>query len=187
MVAKLWVIDLLSGTVEIDRALGRNWELKPGVRGSAVFSECGNYRPYLSRRWDEGNMVMWLCMNPSSATNLVDDATSKKLTRHSRRLGYGGMFLLNVMDYRETDPLQIPADAECSDRNLGYIIRCAALSHTVVLAYGGLMGRRRWRNIAAAAVEACGDIQLRCVLRNANGSPRHPRGFPSQFQLQDFG
>ncbi len=89
---------MIYGTFEIDRELGSTWELQQGVRGSAIFSDCGNYRPYLSRRWAEGEMVTWLCMNPSSATNLVDDATSRKLTRHSQRLGYSGLFLLNVMD-----------------------------------------------------------------------------------------
>ncbi len=177
---------MIYGTFEIDRELGSTWELQQGVRGSAIFSDCGNYRPYLSRRWAEGEMVTWLCMNPSSATNLVDDATSRKLTRHSQRLGYSGLFLLNVMDYRATDPQQIPLDVERSNRNLHYIGKCAALSATVVLAYGGLHGRVRWQNFAAAAVEACGNAQLHVVLRNANGSPRHPRRFPAHFQLQGF-
>ena len=177
---------MIYGTSEIDRELGTKWELQPGVGGSAIFSGCGNYRPYLSRRWAEGEMIMWLCMNPSSATNLVDDATSRKLTRHSQRLGYGGLFLLNVMDYRATDPQQIPLGVERSNRNLCYIGKCAALSATVVLAYGGLQRRVRWQDYAAAALEACGDAQLQCVLRNADGSPRHPRKFPAHFQLQVF-
>ena len=179
-------INMILGTSEIDRELGSTWELLPGVRGSAIFSECGNYRPYLSRRWAAGETVTWLCMNPSSATNLLDDATSRKLTRHSQRLGYGGLFLVNVMDFRATDPQQIPVDFERSDRNLHYISKCAALSAMVVLAYGGLRGRVRWQNFAAAAVEACGNAQLGVVLRNANDSPRHPRRFPAHFQLQGF-
>ena len=177
---------MLYGTSEIDRKLGITWDLPPKVRGSAIFSDCGNYRSYLSRRWAEGEMIMWLCMNPSSATNFVDDATSRKLTLHSQRLEYGGLFLLNVMDYRATDPHHIPLDIERSNRNLHHIAKCAALSATVVLAYGGLKRRVRWRGYAAAAVEACGDAQLQCVLRNANGSPRHPRRFPADFQLQAF-
>lgn len=181
-----WVIDVLHGTSEIDRPLGRWWPLEEGVRGSAFFSECGNYRPYLSRRWGEGDFVMWLCMNPSSATNDRDDATSKKLTRHSQRLGYGGLFLLNVMDYRATDPQHLPLDAERSNRNLRYISKYAALSAQIVLAFGGLRARGNWQNFAAEAVAACGDIQPQCVLRNADGSPRHPRGFPAEFALQEF-
>ena len=118
---------MIYGNSEIDRELGRTFELLPGVQGSAIFSDCGNYRPYLSRRWAAGDMIAWVCMNPSSATNIVDDATSRKLTRHSCRLGYGGLFLLNVMDYRATNPAHLPAGLERSDRNLHYIRKCAAL------------------------------------------------------------
>lgn len=177
---------MLHGLAEIDRPLGRTWNLEEDVRGSAIFSRCGNYRPYLSRCWGEGRTIMWLCMNPSSATDQLDDATSKKLTRHSRRLGYSKMFLLNVMDYRATDPRQIHLDAERSNRNIHYITKCAALTETVVFAYGRLKDRRGWKDYAAEAVQACRGIQPQCVLINRNGSPRHPRNFPARFALRDF-
>ena len=129
---------------------------------------------------------MWLCMNPSSATNDRDDATLRKLTRHSQRLGFSGLFLLNIMDYRATDPQHLALDAERSNRNLRYISRCAARSEQIVLAFGGLRARGIWRIFAAEAVEACGDNHLRCVVCNADGSPRHPRMFPAKFALQEF-
>jgi hypothetical protein len=175
------------GRREIDRELGRTWPMAEGTKGSAVFSECGNYRYYLSRKWGEGAMVMWLCMNPSSATDIVDDDTSKKLTRHSRQFGYGGLFLLNVMDYRATKPADLPPGIERSGRNLHYIKRCANLSAQLIVAYGGLQHKAAWLEYANQALRECPDIEKRCVRHNKDGSPRHPRGFAAALERQPFG
>ena len=145
------LLRLLLGRSEVDRELGRTWALAEDVRGSAVFSDCGNYRPYLSRRWAQGDMIMWLCMNPSSATDVVDDSTSRKLTRHSRRFGFGGLFLLNIMDYRETDPDRLPEGIEQSRINQRFIMKCARLSAAHILAYGGLQKKDSLARICSSS------------------------------------
>ncbi len=177
---------MLSDDRETDGTFGRTWPLEPGVRGAAVFSRCGAYRPYLSRRWGAGGMVMWLCMNPSAASDRRDDATSRKLTRHSRRLGFGGLFLLNVMDFRATDPARLPAGRERSAGNLRHIARCARLCDRLVIACGGLRGKARWLSCAMEALDACGDVPMLCVAVNGDGAPRHPRVFRGDFVLRPF-
>lgn len=174
---------MLIGNPEIQRPLGRQFNLDDDVRGSGKFSDCGNYRCYLSRRWRSGPTVLWLCMNPSSATHLVDDATSRKLTRHARRLGFGKLFLLNIMDYRATDPAHLPEGEERSAQNLNEIRRCALNACCVVLAYGGLRQNPRWIEFANDAVEACQGADMYRVATNLDGSPRHPRCFPANFVL----
>ncbi|WP_369808882.1 DUF1643 domain-containing protein [Phaeobacter sp. S60] len=123
-------------------------------------------------------------MNPSSATHVSDDATSRKLTRHSRRLGFGKLFLLNVMDYRATDPAQLPEGEERSEGNLDEIRRCARHADCVVLAYGGLRRKLEWIEFANDALQACHGAALCRVATNQDGSPRHPRRFPADFELQ---
>jgi len=177
------VSTLLRGNPICQRPLGRTFNLENDVRGSAYFSDCGNYRPYLSRAWAEGPTIMWLCMNPSSATNILDDATSRKLTRHSRRLGFGKLFLLNVMDYRATDPADLPQGEERSPQNLNHIERCARHADRVVLAYGGLRKKPVWTQYADEAVEACQPAIMFHAADNEDGSPRHPRRFPANFEL----
>ena len=175
---------MISGNSVIGRGLGRTHPLAVDVKGSAKFSNCGNYRFYLSRGWGEGPTIMWLCINPSSATDLVDDDTSRKLTRHSRRLGFGRLFLLNVMDYRATDPDQLPLGGEVSPANIPEITRCARWADTTVLAFGRLRNRRAWKENARRATDACGGNALMRAVANGDGSPRHPVMFPREFQLE---
>ena len=174
---------MLRGNPICQRPLGRSYDLAMDVRGSAMFSDCGNYRPYLSRAWAVGPVIMWLCMNPSSATNTRDDATSRKLTRHSRRLGLGKLLLLNVMDYRATDPAELPPGEERSPQNLNHISRCARHADRIVLAYGGLRNRPAWIIYATEAVAACQPAPTFHAGINLDGSPRHPRRFSAEFGL----
>lgn len=160
-----------------------SYDLAMDVRGSAFFFDCGNFRPYLSRAWAAGPIIMWLCMNPSSATNTRDDAASRKLTRHSQRLGFGKLMLLNVMDYRATDPAELPEGEERSPHNISHIARCARHADRIVLAYGGLRDRPAWKNYANEAVAACQPAATFHVEINRDGSPRHPRRFPADFGL----
>ncbi|WP_350339895.1 DUF1643 domain-containing protein [Gemmobacter denitrificans] len=177
---------MLRGNPICQRHLGETYDLAMDVRGSAYFSDCGNFRPYLSRAWAQGPIIMWLCMNPSSATNTSDDATSRKLTAHSRRLGFGKLMLLNVMDYRATDPGQLPNGEERSPHNICHIARCARHANRVVFAYGGLRNNPAWRNYANEAVAACQPAAVFRVQINKDGSPRHPRRFPANFELEQL-
>src|SRR5215210_1846719 len=67
--------------------------LEPGVRGSAVFSECGNYRRLLTRHWGEDEdapFALWIGMNPSMADAASDDPTTQRECRMTRSWGGRG-------------------------------------------------------------------------------------------------
>src|SRR5215210_5073106 len=64
--------------------------LEPGVRGSAVFSECGNYRRLLTRYWgddEDAPFALWIGMNPSMADAAADDPTTQRECRMTRSWG----------------------------------------------------------------------------------------------------
>lgn len=72
---------------------------------AAVFSECGAYRYFLSRRWASGNnCIVWICLNPSTADHQKNDPTVTRLCNFSRKWGYDSLRLLNIFALRSTDP-----------------------------------------------------------------------------------
>lgn len=63
------------------------------------------FRFRLGRTWDiEKPPVMFIGLNPSTATHLTNDRTVARCTLDAKRWGYGGLFMMNVFPYRATKP-----------------------------------------------------------------------------------
>lgn len=74
-------------------------------RGSAVISECGQYRYSLSR--DLGGhspFCIFIMLNPSTADADLDDPTIRRCMSFAKREGCGKLFVLNLFALRATDP-----------------------------------------------------------------------------------
>lgn len=154
-------------------------KLPANVTGEASFSPCGRYRHLLTRRWADGDdFALWIGMNPSTATEDVDDPTVQREWTYTRaRLGLSAYAKANVMDYRATDPKALlePGVEPRSSRNLAVILEQARRAKYVVLGFGAL-GNRQQRAYAAALVSMleAESIPLFCLGFTADGSPRHP-------------
>lgn len=71
---------------------------------SAMFSTCGLYRYTLTHRWGTGAVAVFVLCNPSTATHLRDDNTSKRCDGFARRWGCGARVIVNVAALRSRDP-----------------------------------------------------------------------------------
>jgi hypothetical protein len=75
------------------------------VETGAVFSECGQYRYRLWRYWNRASPPLVMVMlNPSTATAETNDPTVERCQRRAKRLGFGGLEVVNIFAYRSTDP-----------------------------------------------------------------------------------
>ena len=74
----------------------------------AVVSDNQLYRYQLSRIWDSSlPMVMFICLNPSTADHNDDDPTILKCIKYAQDWGYGGLLMGNLFAYRATEPLDM--------------------------------------------------------------------------------
>ncbi|MCW2242233.1 DUF1643 domain-containing protein [Azospirillum canadense] len=153
--------------------------LPPGLRGDAVFSECGRYRRVL-RRWigDVFPARHWLLigMNPSTADATANDPTVTREWGFTVREGYTGFVKCNVGDYRATAPAHLskPGVVACSPDNLPTILQAAESAERVVVCFGKVP--RPLVSAARETVEALRQrgIDLWCFGNNKDGSPKHP-------------
>lgn len=153
--------------------------LMPGVKGDATFSADGRYRQ-LMRRWlgeaFPKRYIMFIGMNPSTADATVNDPTCAREWTFAQREGFDAMVKANVGDYRATDPkmLLAPGVVAVSAENIPTIREAAAKAGRVVLCHGKLN-----KALAPAgkeivdALKADG-IELWCLGKNGDGSPKHP-------------
>lgn len=153
---------------------------KDGVRGDAMFSDCGKYRHMLSRDWTpQGALprtILWIGMNPSTADATALDPTINREQGYTRDWGFTKLLKGNMLDYRATNPKDLPHDPDeaCSPQNLPSILRAAAASEKVILAYGRLHSRYQGKvEDTISALRAAGII-LECLGLNSDGSAKHP-------------
>ena len=75
------------------------------LKKSAVISKCGKYRYRLDRIWgDEDKYIAFIGLNPSTADAEKDDNTIRKCVKFSKRLGAGGLVMVNLFAFRSKNP-----------------------------------------------------------------------------------
>ena len=78
---------------------------KGDASSEAVYSDCERYRYSLTRVWRcEGPRVLFVMLNPSTATEIQNDPTVERCERRARSLGFGGFAVANIFAFRATDP-----------------------------------------------------------------------------------
>ncbi|MEP2028742.1 MAG: DUF1643 domain-containing protein [Paracoccaceae bacterium] len=83
---------------------------KGDAPSTAVYSDCECYRYSLTRVWDaNGKRVMFVMLNPSTATEVQNDPTVERCERRARTLGFGAFRVTNIFAWRDTDPRKMRA------------------------------------------------------------------------------
>ena len=104
----------------------------------AEYSDCEKYRYKLTRIWDPaGRKVLFVMLNPSTATEVQNDPTVERCERRARTLGYGGFRVTNIFAWRDTDPKAMRAALDpVGPANDAAILEGTAWANTVVAAWG---------------------------------------------------
>lgn len=152
------------------------------VVSDAVYSPCRQYRYILHRRWtdDPDHSVMFLMMNPSTATEEYDDPTVRKCRVYAMRWGYNHLIIGNVMAYRTTDPsLLRGVDDPIGPDNLLQLRKAIETFKPLVVCAWGTLPRRLIaadQNVRDLLREL--EIEARVLHVNSSGSPGHPLYLP---------
>lgn len=151
------------------------------MESSAVISDCLRYRYRLYRSWSDGPFVVFLMFNPSTADAQEDDPTIRKCIGFAKRWGYPGITVVNLFALRSTDPKAIEkhlyADA-VGIENDSQILTACTTAKQVVAAWGCgqhlKMHRDRPEKVIKMIQSYYPDLELVCLGRSKDGSPRHP-------------
>ena len=84
--------------------------MKGDAASIAEYSDCEKFRYTLTRVWDETQgRVLFIMLNPSTATEIQNDPTVERCERRARAMGFGGFRVCNIFAYRATDPRDMRA------------------------------------------------------------------------------
>ena len=147
----------------------------------AIISACGQYRYRLWRVWDAGLPVLvFVMLNPSTADANCDDPTVRKCMGFAKRLGYGGIVIVNLFAYRATHPKDLKgAGWPIGPENDEHIARVAAAPGSTVVCAWGANARGMSRQGEVLQIlrlwSAAPPIALRLT---TDGVPWHPLMLP---------
>lgn len=159
------------------------------MRKTAIVSDCGVYRYSLGREWDAALPRLGVVMlNPSTADAQSDDPTIRKVVEFAKRLGFGGIEVVNLFAFRATDPKDLWAYVKANTwvhavgpENDRALVRAALQCGTFLLAWGSQDNRgkvKQWRAQQVRARLAQMGAKTIVLQTNADGSPKHPLYVP---------
>ncbi|MDW4550147.1 DUF1643 domain-containing protein [Defluviimonas sp. D31] len=145
-----------------------------GTRSSALYSECGAYRYLLRRDWGSGGHMLFVLLNPSTATEERNDPTIERCERRARAMGFAGFAVANIFGYRATDPRELKRSAAPVGPQNDATLLDAASGAALVLCGWGVHGAHLGRGAEVeAALRAAGRPLWQLGLTR-DGHPRHP-------------
>lgn len=150
------------------------------------FSDCGEYRWTLRRDFTTGrDKVVFIMLNPSTATLYIDDPTTRRAVYFARHLFNCGNYLaVNLFAWRSPYPQALKAVADpVGALNDGYIRAAAEWADTIVVAWGN---GGSYLDRDQHVLELLAGMDLHCLGRNKNGSPEFPLYLPNERQSDVF-
>lgn len=144
----------------------------------------GRTRRYqLWRIWDPKlNFILFVGLNPSTASELEDDRTITRLIDFAERFGYGGFYIGNLFSIRTPKPKILKQKAspigESNDKNL----LAMANKCTDVCFMWGNNGTYKGRDSEVAKVFP----NAFCFGHSKEGNPLHPLYLPKETILKPW-
>lgn len=153
------------------------------LESGAEFSTCKRYRYALWRRWNgdgEHGQVMFVGLNPSTADEVSNDATTRRCIQFAKSWGYDEVMIVNVFGLcslkpaglkQGIDPVGVSNDQAMRDR-----LDKAAL---IVAAWGNHCPIERERQVYKLV-----NRTIYCLGKTKSGRPRHPLYLPKNTELE---
>jgi hypothetical protein len=136
----------------------------------AEFSDCRNYRYVLWRIWDVSKpKVMFIGLNPSTANEVSDDPTIRRVKSMAKGWGFGGVYMANLFSFVTAYPDELLKCPDPVNGNDLWLYKIAAQCNEVVFAWGSFKeAQERAKKVIAMFPNA------KALHINKNGSPKHP-------------
>jgi len=157
-------------------------DLFTNENAGAIFSESKNYRYVLWRKWDETKpAVMFIGLNPSTANENEDDPTIRRVKRFAFDWGFGTVYMLNLFAYVTAYPEELKKCNDPIGDNDNWLKEYAKKSDQIVFSWGSFSESKER---AIKVIEMFPNSK--CLVKNRDGSPKHPLYISASIKLQNF-
>jgi hypothetical protein len=146
----------------------------------------GPYRYRLWREWSDGPRVLFVMLNPSTASFVSDDPTIRRCIGYAKALDVGAIDVVNLFALRATNPEEIAKHADpVGPENDHYIAEAACAAEMVICAWGA---HPQAKNRASRVLDILRRVgqQPMCLRQTKAGHPAHPLYLPATLRPVPF-
>ncbi len=153
----------------------------------AIFSEDRQYRYVLWRMWSSYKKpLLFIGLNPSTASELTDDPTITRLTRRASDNGFGGLLVGNLFALVSANPDKLlETENPVGTLNDDYTKQMIGLSDKVLFGWGQFTNRMKLVIDRAEIVKKMVQNPY-CLGITQKGFPKHPLYIPYETELQKY-
>lgn len=150
--------------------------METGNVAGAEFSQCRNYRYVLYRIWDRQKpAVMFIGLNPSTANEISDDPTIRRVKKMAQNWGFGGVYMTNLFAWVTPYPDELLKCPDPTNGNDVWLNKVSSLCTEVIFAWGNFKeAQERAKKVITMFPEG------KALIINKDGSPRHPLYVPGK-------
>lgn len=162
--------------------LWRRWVERPIHRSDCDLSPPGDDDPIVG--YDNGNMVAFIGLNPSTADETADDPTIRRCIGFAKSWGCDGIAMLNLFAFRATDPKDMKAfRSPVGQLNDSAILRVTSKCRMTICCWGVHGGfKNRDSHVKALLFRK----QTFCLGKTKDGHPKHPLYLPASTERLVF-
>lgn len=165
----------------------------------ASFSQDGQYRYDLWRKWGTGEDITFIGLNPSTANREKDDPTIRRLKSFAKSWGYDGFHINNLFALVTAYPSELVSHpkpisetqgSDIMDINDNHLLFSFDSSKTIVLCWGSwnypLIRERAKEVTDELKGEYWKNLKVMCFGLNKDGQPKHPLYLKGDTKLIPF-
>lgn len=158
----------------------------------AEYSPCGLFRYLLTREFGGTRTVVFVLLNPSTATAEMNDPTITRCIAFAKAWGFGRLVILNLCAYRETKPALMFARAKegldiVGPDNDAVIEREVTAADLVIAGWGTNAGKKALRQRAFHVrhlLRTKSKNPVMALRHTKDGHPEHPLYVPGGTVLE---
>jgi hypothetical protein len=151
----------------------------------AILDHYRQYRFLLWRFWDDRPRMLFIGLNPSTANELQDDPTIRRLCDFAQSWGYGGLYACNVFSYITPYPKNLLPRTGVHHADTHAINMAVALTVLAVCGWGDGIEKAPYGIARANTIKGYLKAPM-CFGLTSKGNPKHPLYLPKTAELQEY-
>ena len=151
----------------------------------AILDRYRKHRFLLWRFWDDAPRMIFIGLNPSTANELRDDPTVRRLCGYAQAWGYGGLYACNLFSFITPYPKDLLTETRNHIANTPAIQMALQLSVLTVCGWGdGIKAVEQGYSRARVVYELTNSPM--CFGSTSSGNPKHPLYLPKDVELKEY-